>query len=93
MLFGCVLHAGLFSLEVLGEPSLQFFPVFSRSPARCFACALRELRGSAFPVPSATNLPRNARAAMAKDGRNFLRTLPEKRPLPLGAGPLASLRA
>jgi hypothetical protein len=60
-------------------------PALTRPPARCFPCALRELRGSAFPVPSTRNLPRKRRAALALFGRDFLRLPSQKAPLALGS--------
>jgi hypothetical protein len=60
-------------------------PALTRPPARCFPCALRELRGSAFPVPSTRNLPRKRRAALALIGRDFLRLPSQKAPLALGS--------
>jgi hypothetical protein len=57
----------------------------TRPPARCFPCALRELRGSAFPVPSTRNLPRKQRAAAALNRRDFLWLPSQKAPLALGS--------
>src|SRR6185437_1584489 len=61
-------------------------PALTRPPARCFPCALRGLRGSAFTVPSSRNLPREERAAAALTGEISCGYLPEKRRSPLGAG-------
>jgi hypothetical protein len=78
-----ILSASLFSERAL---LLRLpCPALTRPPARCFPCALRELRGSAFPVPSTRNLPRNKRAAAALSGRDFLRLPSQKAPLALGS--------
>jgi hypothetical protein len=74
------------SADVFGAPCPPPpCPALTRPPARCFPCALRELRGSAFPAPSTRNLPRKRRAALALIGRDFLRLPSQKAPLALGS--------
>jgi hypothetical protein len=66
-------------------------PALTRPPARCFPCALRELRGSAFPVPSPRNLPRKPSAASARKRARFLAaTFPKSAARPWEQGTLAS---
>jgi hypothetical protein len=70
-------------------PFLQVLSCHSLGhPARCFSRARRELRGSAFPVPSTTNLPRRGRAAAALKGEISCGAFPKSAACPWERGTL-----
>ena len=67
-------------------------PALTRSPARCFSCALRDFAALLFRFlpEEISRAQHNLSAASARSGRDFFRLLPKKRRSPLGAGHLAS---